>query len=134
MLSLQLTNKPPHYQYMQYIDFRIFAQTRQMYDEVYLLNSKKQTCNFFYFFICIIEKSSIFAVENAGLVAQLDRVSDYGSDGCGFDSRLVHIRPLTTVFFHVSTITLSTTVNQQFNYHQQFYPKLLICSAAFTTL
>ena len=25
-----------------------------------------------------------------GLVAQLDRVPDYGSGGCGFDSRLVH--------------------------------------------
>ncbi len=51
------------------------------------------TNNFFYFFICINKKSSIFAPENVGLVAQLDRVSDYGSDGCGFDSRLVHKRP-----------------------------------------
>lgn len=55
MLSLQLTNKPHHHQYMQYIDFRIFAQTRQMYDEVYLLNSKNRHV-IFLFFICIIEK------------------------------------------------------------------------------
>ncbi len=28
---------------------------------------------------------------NFGLVAQLDRVSDYGSEGWGFDSSLVHL-------------------------------------------
>ncbi len=30
--------------------------------------------------------------KSVGLVAQLDRVPDYGSGGCGFDSRPVHKR------------------------------------------
>ena len=30
--------------------------------------------------------------KTTGLVAQLDRVPDYGSGGCGFDSRLVHTK------------------------------------------
>ena len=30
--------------------------------------------------------------KSVGLVAQLDRVPDYGSGGCGFDSRPVHER------------------------------------------
>ena len=35
-----------------------------------------------------------------GLVAQLDRVPDYGSGGCGFDSRLVHQKkPANAGFF-----------------------------------
>ena len=56
MLSLQLTNKPHHHQYMQYIDFRIFAQTRQMYDEVYLLNSKNRHVIFFIFLFALLKK------------------------------------------------------------------------------
>lgn len=40
-----------------------------------------------------IEKCCIFALaKRNGLVAQLDRVPDYGSGGCGFDSRLVHMK------------------------------------------
>ena len=47
------------------------------------------------------EKSCTFAVsKTTGLVAQLDRVPDYGSGGCGFDSRLVHLKvPQKEPFF-----------------------------------
>ena len=41
-----------------------------------------------------------FAVsKSTGLVAQLDRVPDYGSEGWGFESLLVHIRFCQEPFF-----------------------------------
>lgn len=44
---------------------------------------------------------SLHSQSRDGLVAQLDRVPDYGSGGCGFDSRLVHLtdRKTRSVFF-----------------------------------
>ena len=53
------------------------------------------------FFCCREWKKLYFcAVKTTGLVAQLDRVPDYGSGGCGFDSRLVHKRfHKTNLFF-----------------------------------
>lgn len=44
---------------------------------------------------------SLHSQSRDGLVAQLDRVPDYGSGGCGFDSRLVHLtdRETRSVFF-----------------------------------
>ena len=36
------------------------------------------------------EKAVSLHLKSVGLVAQLDRVPDYGSGGCGFDSRPVH--------------------------------------------
>ncbi len=42
-------------------------------------------------FLHINQKKLYFCnAKRNGLVAQLDRVPDYGSGGCGFDSRLVH--------------------------------------------
>ena len=40
--------------------------------------------------------------KSVGLVAQLDRVPDYGSGGCGFDSRPVHKKEIekSVSFFH----------------------------------
>ena len=35
----------------------------------------------------------------AGPVAQLDRASDYGSEGWGFDSSQVHTNPVKSVFW-----------------------------------
>ena len=56
--------------------------------------------NFSHFFACETEKSCTFAVsKTTGLVAQLDRVPDYGSGGCGFDSRLVHKGSTKRTFF-----------------------------------
>ena len=42
-------------------------------------------------FVARIKKKMYLCSAN-GLVAQLDRVPDYGSGGCGFDSRLVHTK------------------------------------------
>ena len=41
-------------------------------------------------FFCCANKKKLYLCSANGLVAQLDRVPDYGSGGCGFDSRLVH--------------------------------------------
>ena len=46
--------------------------------------------------------------KSVGLVAQLDRVPDYGSGGCGFDSRPVHKRKSRNRFpFFVYIFSLS---------------------------
>lgn len=37
--------------------------------------------------------------KSVGLVAQLDRVPDYGSGGCGFDSRPVHEKEISESWF-----------------------------------
>ena len=52
--------------------------------------------------------------KSVGLVAQLDRVPDYGSGGCGFDSRPVHKRksrnrfPFSFLYIHVSQVSPGT--------------------------
>ena len=51
---------------------------------------------------CLHERKKLYfcGVKTTGLVAQLDRVPDYGSGGCGFDSRLVHMKvPQKEPFF-----------------------------------
>ena len=48
--------------------------------------------------------------KSVGLVAQLDRVPDYGSGGCGFDSRPVHERKSAKVGF----LFLYTNLHESF--------------------
>ena len=52
---------------------------------------------------CLRNKKKLYfcTVKNDGLVAQLDRVPDYGSGGCGFDSRLVHEKVLQNEPFFI---------------------------------
>ena len=56
------------------------------------------------------EKAVSLHSKSVGLVAQLDRVPDYGSGGCGFDSRPVHERKSRNRFpFFVLYISLKKT-------------------------
>ena len=59
-------------------------------------------------FLHINQKKLYFCnAKRNGLVAQLDRVPDYGSGGCGFDSRLVHTKkPANAGFFILSPLRL----------------------------
>lgn len=54
---------------------------------------------FLYFLSFVIKKYVSLHSKSVGLVAQLDRVPDYGSGGCGFDSRPVHLKPVTSRLF-----------------------------------
>ena len=58
-----------------------------------LERSETEKSQFFLKKFLHIQKKAVFLQRN-GLVAQLDRVPDYGSGGCGFDSRLVHKKKL----------------------------------------
>ncbi len=53
---------------------------------------------------------SLHSQSRDGLVAQLDRVPDYGSGGCGFDSRLVHLTDRKTRSVFLSQKTSETTL------------------------
>ena len=75
------------------------------------------------------EKAVSLHSKSVGLVAQLDRVPDYGSGGCGFDSRPVHKRKsrnrfpflvlcISTEFYKISTNLHESTESSKKKTHQ----------------
>ena len=61
----------------------------------------------------IIKKISTFALalKKYGSLAQLNRASDYGSEGCGFESRANHEKGVQMNSFFISSKSTLTYLN-----------------------
>lgn len=68
--------------------------------------------------------------ESKGLVAQLDRVPDYGSGGCGFDSRLVHKKPANAGFFVSKLKTSNSKLYTLISTVLAAFPRFVTCICA----